>query len=80
MLDFPANPILNQEYTFNEITWVWNGSAWYKKLQMVSSTPYIINLDLNTNNDLNATYSNGTTDLVGNFTTSVVSSVDGGTF
>jgi len=65
MLDFPANPILNQEYTFNEITWVWNGSAWYKKLQMVSSTPYIINVDLNTNGELVFTYTDNTTQNVG---------------
>lgn len=64
MLDFPANPILNQEYTFNEITWVWNGSAWYKKLQMVSSTPYIIDISLNTNNENIITYSNGNTEII----------------
>ena len=25
---FPRNPELNAEYTWNEMTWVWNGIAW----------------------------------------------------
>ena len=28
MVDFPANPTLNQLYTFSGRTWRWNGSAW----------------------------------------------------
>jgi hypothetical protein len=27
-LDFPASPNLNDTYSFNNKTWVWNGSAW----------------------------------------------------
>lgn len=27
-LDFPTSPSLNDTYTFNNKTWVWNGSAW----------------------------------------------------
>jgi hypothetical protein len=28
MIDFPNSPILNETYTFNGLTWQWNGSAW----------------------------------------------------
>jgi hypothetical protein len=28
MIDFPNSPTLNQTYTFNGLTWQWNGSAW----------------------------------------------------
>jgi hypothetical protein len=28
MIDFPNSPTLNQIYTFNGLTWQWNGSAW----------------------------------------------------
>ena len=27
-IDFPTSPILNQVYTFNNISWIWNGSYW----------------------------------------------------
>jgi len=29
-ISFPANPALNQTYTFNSITWTWNGNLWTK--------------------------------------------------
>jgi len=28
MINFPDSPSLNQTYTFNGLTWQWNGSAW----------------------------------------------------
>ncbi len=27
-IDFPTSPTLNQVYTFNNISWIWNGSYW----------------------------------------------------
>jgi hypothetical protein len=36
-LDFPANPTLNQEYTLNGRTWLWNGSGWIQKPVIVSN-------------------------------------------
>src|SRR6056300_650713 len=30
-LDFPASPSLNDEYTFGNKTWIWNGAAWKLK-------------------------------------------------
>lgn len=27
-LNFPASPSLNDVYTYNQRTWIWNGSAW----------------------------------------------------
>ena len=27
-LDFPSNPAVNESYTFNGRTWIWNGAAW----------------------------------------------------
>lgn len=27
-MDFPANPTLNQVYTYGTKSWVWNGFAW----------------------------------------------------
>ena len=30
-IDFPSSPSVNDEYTFNGRTWVWNGSGWEKK-------------------------------------------------
>jgi hypothetical protein len=27
-LDFPSSPTLNQVYTANGRSWIWNGSAW----------------------------------------------------
>jgi hypothetical protein len=27
-INFPSNPVLNQEYTFNGKTWRWNGTGW----------------------------------------------------
>jgi hypothetical protein len=29
-IDFPNSPSLNQPYTFNNITWIWNGSSWVR--------------------------------------------------
>lgn len=57
-LDFPTSPNLNDTYTFNNKTWVWNGSAW--ELQ---STGAINNIPIG-----NATANTG------NFTTLAASS------
>lgn len=27
-IDFPASPTTNQEYTYNDLRWRWNGSSW----------------------------------------------------
>jgi len=27
-INFPTSPTLNQIYTFNSISWIWNGSYW----------------------------------------------------
>ena len=27
-INFPSNPDIDDEYTFNEKTWIWNGSKW----------------------------------------------------
>lgn len=27
-ISFPANPTLNQQYTFSDRTWIWNGAVW----------------------------------------------------
>lgn len=27
-INFPTSPTLNQIYTFNNISWIWNGSYW----------------------------------------------------
>jgi len=29
-IQFPTNPTINQTYTFNSITWTWNGNLWTK--------------------------------------------------
>ena len=31
MINFPTSPTLNQEYTFNNLTWAYNGTAWEVK-------------------------------------------------
>lgn len=36
-IQFPANPTLNQTYTFNSITWTWNGNLWTKGSAAVST-------------------------------------------
>lgn len=28
MIDFPVSPALNDLYTFQGRTWIWNGSGW----------------------------------------------------
>ena len=33
-LDFPASPSLNDTYTYQDRTWIWNGSAWILKKQI----------------------------------------------
>jgi hypothetical protein len=38
MINFPSSPILNQTYSYNNLTWQWNGSAW-----VVYSAPLTIN-------------------------------------
>lgn len=30
-INFPASPVLNEEYTFGTKTWIWNGTAWSLK-------------------------------------------------
>lgn len=37
-MNFPANPTLNQTYTFGDRTWKWNGAAW----EIVKSTGFSI--------------------------------------
>lgn len=32
MIDFPTSPVVNQTYTFNGRTWVWNGSGWERQI------------------------------------------------
>jgi hypothetical protein len=27
-IDFPNSPSTNQEYTYSDLTWKWNGSSW----------------------------------------------------
>jgi hypothetical protein len=34
-IDFPVSPALNQEYTFDGRTWLWNGSGWEVKANQV---------------------------------------------
>jgi hypothetical protein len=48
-IQFPINPILNQEYSFNNKTWSWNGSAWIGILEdyirlSVDARPDIISI------------------------------------
>jgi hypothetical protein len=31
LIDFPASPSLNDEYTFEGRTWLWNGTGWEVK-------------------------------------------------
>lgn len=31
LFNFPSSPTINQEYTFNGKTWLWNGTAWQIK-------------------------------------------------
>lgn len=38
-LQFPASPVQNQTYTYNGLTWQWNGAAW-DNISAVSSTAY----------------------------------------
>jgi len=38
MINFPSSPILNQTYSYNNLSWQWNGSAW-----VVYSAPLGIN-------------------------------------
>ena len=30
MIAFPTNPTINQTYTFENKTWKWNGTGWFK--------------------------------------------------
>jgi septum formation inhibitor MinC len=61
-LQFPANPVLDETYTFGDKTWVWNGGGW-----QLQRTGAINNIVIG-----NTTASNGTfTNLAA--TTSVVS-------
>ena len=32
IIDFPNNPIVNQEYTVGDRTWVWTGTVWKAKI------------------------------------------------
>lgn len=36
-LDFPSSPTLNQTYTFNGRTWIWNGAGWAVQSATVTS-------------------------------------------
>jgi hypothetical protein len=38
MINFPSSPLLNQTYSYNSLSWQWNGSAW-----VVYSAPLTIN-------------------------------------
>ena len=31
MIQFPINPILNQEYSYESKTWIWDGVSWNLK-------------------------------------------------
>lgn len=49
MINFPSNPQLNQEYTFNNKTWKWNGSSWMGVLEnyivlSIDSSPEFISV------------------------------------
>jgi hypothetical protein len=35
-LNFPDSPSLNDTYTFNNKTWVWNGTAWTMRFKTAS--------------------------------------------
>lgn len=32
MIDFPSAPVVGDTYTFNNRTWVWNGSGWERQI------------------------------------------------
>jgi hypothetical protein len=38
-INFPTSPTLNQIYTFNNISWIWNGSYW----DNYSPSPTVVN-------------------------------------
>jgi hypothetical protein len=35
IINFPASPALNDEYTFEGRTWIWNGTGWEGKIVLV---------------------------------------------
>jgi hypothetical protein len=37
-INFPASPALNDTYTFNNNTWIWNGAAWQKQTSLAAGT------------------------------------------
>ena len=32
MINFPSSPVVNDTYTYNGRTWVWNGSGWERQI------------------------------------------------
>ena len=61
-LNFPSSPSNGQTYTANNVTYVWNGTAWKKNIPPQSSFPSLtvagistFNGNINVNADLNVT-------------------------
>ena len=44
-LDFPTSPSLNDSYTFNDKTWVWDGTAW--KPSTITLDPNVPGIEYN---------------------------------
>jgi len=32
VINFPSSPVVNDTYTYNGRTWVWNGSGWERQI------------------------------------------------
>lgn len=54
-INFPSGPVTNQIYTYNNLQWLWNGSAW------IVYTPNLTAINAVTG----GTYENGTITLSG---------------
>ena len=38
-IDFPTSPTLNQIYSYNNRSWIWNGSSWAAAYSVISAVP-----------------------------------------
>lgn len=49
-ISFPANPTLNQTYTYGNKTWQWNGTAWQTYYPISAPIGAISRIDSGTSN------------------------------
>lgn len=63
-INFPSSPTLNQTYSYNSVTWQWNGTTWNK---VANANPTFTSVTATTGTFTNASLTNATiTNIVGN--------------